>query len=136
MIKFYKIVEIEWEKGHSKSEHNKEADKLAKQSAKNATKRLPGFVNVRRKRSGKSVKPGSVKMLGQKITIRIISSEYLKQQQIWRYKYEVISKGSKFYENVDWIYYHEPLRQRFTYLVSLNKNNDYPRISKVLHKTL
>ncbi len=135
--KFYKIVEIEWEKGHSKNKNNKADDKLAKKSAKNATKRLPGFVNVRRKRSDKSVKLGSVKMLGQRISIRIITAEYLvAPHKIWKYKYEVVSKGSSFYKNVDVIYSHEPLRQRFTYLVSLNKNNDYPQISKVLHRTL
>ena len=49
MAKVRKRVDIEWIKGHAKNEHNKAVDKLAKNSAKNATKRLPGFVDVRRK---------------------------------------------------------------------------------------
>lgn len=135
--KVRKRVEIEWIKGHSKNKHQRAVDKLAKQSAKKATKSLPGFVDVRRKLSHKSVEPGSVKMLGQKISIRIITSKYLTSpHKIWRYKYEVVSKKSRFYENVDWIYYHSALKKRYIYLVSLNKNNDYPQISKVFHRKL
>ena len=135
--KIRKRVDIEWIRGHSKNKHNKAVDKLAKKSAKTATKRLPGFVNVRRKLSDKSVEYGSVKMLGQKISIRIITSEYLRSpHKIWRYKYEVISKKSRFYKNVDIIYYHGVLRQRYSYSVSLNKNKDYPQISNVLREIL
>ena len=100
--KVRKRVDFEWIKGHSKNKHNKAVDKLAKKSAKTATKRLPGFVNVRRKLSDKSVEYGSVKMLGQKISIRIITSKYLTSpHKIWRYKYEVISEKSRFYKKVD-----------------------------------
>lgn len=128
-----KRVDIEWVQKRSKNKHNKAVDKLAKKSAKNATKRLPEVVDVRRKLSNKSVEYGSVKMLGQKISIRIITSRYLSSpHKIWRYKYEVISKKSRFYKNVDIIYYPDPLRKRYSYSVSLNKNNDYPQISKVL----
>ena len=131
--KIRKRIDIEWLKRRS-NEHSRAVDKLAKKSAKYATKRLPGFVNVRRKLTNKSVEPGSVKMLGQKISIRIITSEYLRSpHKIWKYKYEVISKKSRFYKNVDIIYYPGVLRQRYSYSVSLNKNNDYPQISKVLH---
>ncbi len=132
--KVRKRVDIQWVKRNS-NEHSKAVDKLAKQSAKNATKRLPGVVDVRRKLSNKSVECGSVKMLGQKISIRIITSKYLSSpHRIWRYKYEVISTKSRFYKNVDWIYYRSALRKRYSYLVSLNKNKDYPQISKVLRK--
>ncbi len=132
--KVHKRVDVQWV-GRKSNEHSRAVDKLAKQSAKSATKRLPGFVDVRRKVSSKSVECGSVKMLGQKIYIRIITSKYLSSpHRIWRYKYEVMSPESEFYKNVDWIYYHGPLRKRYCYLVSLNKNNGYPQISKVLHK--
>jgi len=130
--KVRKRIDIEWLRRRS-NEHSRVVDKLAKQSAKKATKRLSGVVDVRRKLSNKSVEYGSVKMLGQKISIRIITSKYLSSpHKIWRYKYEVISKKSRFYKNVDMIYYHGPLRKRYSYSVSLNKNNDYPQISKVL----
>jgi len=130
--KVRKRVDIEWLRRRS-NKHSRAVDKLAKQSAKNATKRLSGFVDVRRKLSNRSVEYGSVKMLGQKISIRIITSKYLSSpHKIWRYKYEVISKKSRFYKKIDMIYYHGPLRKRYSYSVSLNKNNDYPQISKVL----
>jgi len=130
--KIRKRIDIEWLRRRS-NEHGRAVDKLAKKSAKYATKRLSGFVDVRKKLSNKSVEYGSVKMLGQKISIRIITSEYLRSpHKIWKYKYEVISKKSRFYKNVDIIYYPGSLRKRYGYLVSLNKNNDYPQISKVL----
>jgi len=133
--KIPKRVEIEWIKGHSKDIHNKAVDKLAKQSAKKATNKMPILVNVRRKITDKSVEIGSVKMLGQVLSIRIITSEYLKSpHKIWKYKYEVISPESEFYKNVDIIYCHEPLRQRYSYTVGLNNNNDYPQILEVLSK--
>jgi len=137
VLKVRKRVEIEKVKGHSKNKHNKAVDKLAKKSAKKATRSLPGFVDVRRKLSNKSVEPGSVEMLGQRLSIRIITSEYLTSpHKIWRYKYEVVSKKSRFYKNVDWIYYHGALKKRYIYLVSLNKNPDYPQISKIFHRKL
>lgn len=130
--KVRKRIDFQWLRRRS-NEHSRAVDKLAKQSAKNATKKLSGFVDVRRKLTNKSVEYGSVKMLGQKISIRIITSKYLgSPHNIWRYKYEVISKKSKFYQNVDIIYYPESLRKRYSYSVRLNKNNDYPQISKVL----
>lgn len=130
--KIRKRIDIEWLRRRS-NDHSKAVDRLSKKSAKNATKRLSGFVDVRRKLSNKSVEYGSVKMIGQKVKIRIITSEYLgSPHNTWRYKYEVISKKSKYYKNVDIIYYSGPLRKRYIYLVSLNKNNGYPQISKVL----
>ena len=38
---------------------------------------------------------------GQRLTIRIITVEYLRVQHCWKYKYEVISEGSPYFENVD-----------------------------------
>ena len=130
--KVHKRIEIEWVKGHSKDEHNKAVDKLAKKSAKKATNRLQSYVDVRRKLSSESVECGSVKMLGQEISIRMITSEYLRTQKIWKYKYEVISPESTFYKKVDIIYYKEVLRTGHSYSVSFNTNNDFPQITNVL----
>ena len=132
--KVRKRVDIEWIKGHSKNEHNKAADKLAKKSANNASKSLTGFVDVRRKLSNKSVEIGSVKMLGQKISIRIITSEYLELHKIWKYKYEVISKKSEFYKNVDIIYYRDVLRVGHIYLVRFNKDSGFSQITNVFRE--
>ncbi len=130
--KVRKRVDYYWVKGHSKNKHNKAADKLAKKSANNATKTLPGLIVVRRKISKKSVEYGSIKMLGQRIKIRVITAEYLRGHKIYRYKYEVMSTKSKFYENVDIAYSSEILRTHRTYLVSFNTNSDYPQILRIL----
>jgi ribonuclease HI len=54
-------VEVKWGKGHSSSNpHNKIADKLAKQSARTATRALPRPVAVRRKKSPELTRQGSV----------------------------------------------------------------------------
>jgi len=127
-----KQVKIEWVKGHAKNKHNKAVDKLAKKSAKNAAnKQISSLTDVRRKISHKSVELGSVKIRGQKITIRIITSRRLIEHRVWRYMYEVISKKSKYHKNVDYIYYKEVLRTGHCYSVRLNKNNEYPMICTV-----
>ena len=74
MQKIKKHVEIIWVKGHSKDIHNKAVDKLAKQSAKSSINKPLTFVDVRRKKSTKSTERGSVKMSGQRISIRIITA--------------------------------------------------------------
>jgi len=127
-------VELMWVKGHSKSEHNKAADRLARQSAKRAFKAPLTRVSVRRKRTDKSVDVGSVDMTGQLITISIITSEYLKVQKIWKYKYEVISKHSRFRGNVDFIFSEHFLSTGHTYYVRVNSDIRNPRIEKVFRE--
>ena len=80
--KIRKRVEIKWVKGHSKDQYNKEVDKLAKKSAKNPGTENINFVNVRRKTSFNSVSVGSVKMRGQRVSIRIITDQLLRPQKI------------------------------------------------------
>lgn len=116
-------IEFNWIKGHDKNEHNKAVDKLAKKSAKKANNKLT-IVNVRKKISDKIVEYGCVKLSGQKITIRIISSEYLKMQRLHKYKYEIISPNSIFYKNIDIIFHNETLRVGHTYMVSFKKQKN------------
>lgn len=97
-------VDFYWVKGHSKDKHNIAVDKLAKKSAKDSLNKPLTVVDVRRKTTPKSVELGSVKMRGQRILVRIITSEYLRTQRIHKYKYEVISKGSRYFANVDIIF--------------------------------
>jgi ribonuclease HI len=129
--KVNKRVDFVWVKSHSKDKYNKAVDKLAKESAKSPFKNPLTVVDVRRKKSPNIVEVNSVKMRGQRIAIRIITSEYLKVQKIYKYKYEVISKRSKYFEKVDLIFYKELLRAGHSYLVSFNKNSKNPMISKV-----
>ena len=125
------IVEIKWVKGHSKSEHNKAADRLARASARIPLNKPFTHVSLRRKKTYKSVEVGSVEMNGQRITIRIITSKKLNVQRIWQYKYEVISKHSKYRGNVDIIFYEHFLSSGHTYYVRVNCNTSNPRIEKV-----
>ena len=127
-------VEIKWVKGHSKDKHNKAVDKLAKKSAKNPLNKPLTIVDVRRKKSPKSVEIGCVEMRGQRISVRIITSEYLKTQKIHKYKYEVLSKGSKYFENVDIVFSKELLKVGHSYIVSFNKNTYNPMIRKVIRE--
>lgn len=129
-----KRVYFEWVKGHSKSEYNKQADKLARSSARIASSRQLTRVNVRRKKSPNIVSQGSVQLLGQRITIRIITDEWQKLQKCYRLKYEVMSKTSPYYQKIDWIYSNERLKAGHTYFVRLGSNNKSPWVDKKYHE--
>jgi len=60
--------------------------------AKRATESPLAQVSVRRKRTREMVQPGAVAIQGQRLSIHVITSEYLRVQQIWKYGYEVVSK--------------------------------------------
>lgn len=126
-------AEIIWVKGHAKDVHNKAVDKLAKKSAKSFLKRPLNTVKLRRKKSSKSTKIGSVEMKGQKLTIHIINDEYLKTQKLSKYRYEVMSKRSHYYQCLD-IAYSElhHLKSGHSYVVTFNKNSNNPRILKLI----
>jgi hypothetical protein len=74
--------------------HNRAADRLAKQSAKLQTGQRVSIVKARRKKSSRSTELGSVRMLGQRATIHIVTDEYLPIQNCNAYRYEVMSKAA------------------------------------------
>ena len=127
-------VEFTWVKGHSKNPHNKAVDKLAKQSAKNAINDPMSIITVRRKQTKKSVDPGSIEMRGQRLAIKIITSEYLRIHKLNKYKYEVLSKGSKYFGNVDLIYSTHDMRAGHHYEITVNRNTSNPRVLNVLRE--
>lgn len=127
-------VDFYWVKGHSKDVHNRAADKLAKKSAKNPLNEPLKIVGVRRKTTDKSVEIGSVQMRRQRLAIRIITSEYLITQRVHKYKYEVLSKGSKYFRNVDIIFSNEVLKEGHHYEVSVNNNTANPMILRTLRE--
>lgn len=131
-----KRVDIGWVKGRKASAHNKTADKLAKQSATQQTGRHLSVVKVRRKKSEKSVELGSVRMRGQRATIRIITDEYLPVQRANKYKYEVVSRASEFYRCVDIIYSSAEihLSARHTYWVRFGDDTSKPTIVKLFRE--
>jgi len=126
-----KKVDIKWVKGHCKDINNKAVDKMARNSAKMPLNPPLSIVKVRRKQSPNKTKPNSVAMKGQRLSIRIITEEYLKVQKIYKYRYEVISKRSEYYQCVDIIYGDVDLRGTHSYYVSVNDNPNNPTITKV-----
>lgn len=108
-------VEFRWVKGHKNSSFNKRADKLAKQSAKSSALRGPlDARKVRRKTTNEQIQRGSVEMLGQQMTIRLIEELDQSQQGLVRFKYEVMSNRSSYFGKVDYIWAERgtPLEQR------------------------
>jgi ribonuclease HI len=120
-------VKIEWVKGHRTSLHNRRADKLAKSSAKGHLRSFPVERKVRRKESPHRVQRGSVGMKGQRLTIRIIE-EAPPAGGLARFKYEVMSKKSPYYQHVDYIWDDSasPMRAGHTYRVRVNEDTRSP----------
>jgi len=131
-----KRVEFKWVKGHSKSYHNKAVDKMARQSASLPVNKPLTLVHVRRKHTPGSVEIGSVRMEGQRLSIRIITTEYLRIQRVWKCKYEVVSKRSKYYPSVDIIFSDTLLKAGHTYFVKVNEDTQNPRIVKVFREII
>jgi len=127
----YKRVDFHWVKGHAKNQHNKAVDKLARQSARNAFNPPLAVVKVRRKLSAKSVQPGCVPMLNQRISIRIITDEYLKLQKRFKYKYEVISKSNPYFGNIDFAFSEIMLNAGHCYSIRFNDEPHNPTITKM-----
>ncbi len=127
-----KPVTVEWWRGHSSDNpHNKVVDKLAKESAKRASRPAPVQGSVRRKKTSKLTEQGSVGMLGQRLTIRIVSADYLAVQKLHKYRYEVMSPRSPFLGNIDIAYSDDPLmRPGHVYRVTMGKDRKNPRIAK------
>ena len=134
--KIWKNVEIKWVKGHSKNLYNRAVDKLAKNSAKNATNKPLSTLEIRRKKSARSVEPGCVKMLGQRLSIHIITSEYLRTHKLYKYRYEVISKNSPYYHFVDFIFSDFEFKTGHIYYIVMNKELNNPRINKIIREII
>jgi hypothetical protein len=128
-----KRVELRWVKGHRKSAHNKAADRLAKASANQRTGRHLSIVKVRRKGTLQSVEPGCVEMQGQRVTVKVITDEYLPVQRMNKYKYEVLSRASEFRGKVDIVYSGPDLHLSagHVYYVRFNEDARAPRIVRV-----
>ncbi len=124
-------VDIKWVKGHSKNPHNRAADRMARQSAKRPYSKPLTAVRLRRKLSSESVEIGSVEIAGQRMTIRIISCEYLRVHKLWKYTYEVMSRKSKYYGNVDVIFSDLSMDPGHIYYVKVNQLRENPLVEKV-----
>lgn len=129
-----KRVDFRWVRGHSKNQHNRAAHRLARASAGIAFNTPLSVVHVRRKQSSYSVELGSVKMEGQRLTMRVITTEYLKVQGLWKCKYEVVSRTSPYKGNVDIIFSDALLSAGHTYYVRVSDNTVNPRVQRVFRE--
>ncbi len=130
-------VDFEWVQGHSKDLHNRAVDKMAKVSAKSTLEPALSVVSVRKKWTDKSGYRGSVQMLGQRFSIRIVTCEWLRQQKLWKLKYEVISTSSPFKGKVDTIFATKALpvlADGHSYFVQVNEDTANPRVVKVFRE--
>jgi ribonuclease HI len=126
--------EFKWIRGHSKNIHNRAVDRMARQSAKLPLNSPLSVVFVRKKLTSETVDLGSVEMKGQRISIRIITSEYLTVQKISKYKYEVLSRKSQYFGSVDIIFSKEQLKVGHSYFVKVNGDSSNPRIEDVIRE--
>ena len=127
-------VDIQWVKGHSKDQHNKAVDRMARKSARSAFNPPKSLVHVRRKKSKESVEVGSIKLAKQRLSVHVITAEYLSVQHVWKLKYEVISKLSPYKDKVDIIFSDQLLKAGHSYYVCLNDDSANPRITRVIRE--
>lgn len=127
-----KRIDIEWVKGHSKDHNNIAVDGIAKSSAKQSLKKKFKVVNVRRKKTPHKVKYGSINPSGQRLAIRIITSEFLHVQKLSKYQYEVVSSKSKYFQFNDVLFTKFNMKAGHTYLVSFKKNQTIATISQII----
>lgn len=138
--KISKRVEIQKVKGHGrgrkKDPHNDTADGLAKASAINPLKRKEYRRSspTRRKLSPNQTEVGSIQPQGQEIAVRVIGSTLLRVQRTTKYRCEVMSPDSPFYQRVDFLYSTEYMREGHTYDVLLNDDAKNPTIVEVIRE--
>jgi hypothetical protein len=76
-------------------------------------------------------------MLGERLSIRVVTCEWLHQQRLWKLKYEVISKASPFLGKVDIIFASNALpvlADGHAYFVQVNQDTANPRIVRVFRE--
>jgi ribonuclease HI len=114
-----------------KSPRTKAVDKLAKQSARSASRRQLSPFEVRRKRTDRPVEVGSIEMEGQLMTIHVFKTEYQPLHRLSKYWYSVVSKTSPYRGRASIIYSELHDLRRRTYRVRVNRDTGNPRIVKV-----
>lgn len=129
-----KRVEFELIKG-KKGRQAIAVDKLAKQSANSESFGRARPMSVRRKVTAEKVEPGSVKVTGQTLMVRIVEPQYLSApHRRYRYKYEVMSLDSAFVGKVDWAESDLNLAAGHKYSLQMNAVQANPRFEHLLEE--
>ncbi len=121
-------------KAHSGDEHNEAVDRLSKESREGLLKEPLSNVIVRRKNTNKQTARGSVIGEGQKLRIRIVNVEWMKSHKVYKYRFEVLSKKSKYFNQMDFVYFEKNMRVGHIFDVRLMKGLSYCRIKKIIKK--
>ncbi len=58
----------------------------------------------------------------------------MRAHKTWEYRYQVASEDSPGYDNVDWIYSNEQMRDGHYYEVQVNDNMNYPEVLEVMRE--
>lgn len=130
------FVEIHWVKGHSKNIYNNLAHKLAlrasriQASAYSKNSILSAF-RPQQIKAPKKLEIGSVKMVGQRVSIKILGIEYLRVHKLWSCKYQVVTARSPYYGSVDKAFLRTSVDVGKSYYVKLNSSSGNPRIEKI-----
>ena len=125
-------VDFKWVKGHSTNKHNNAVDKLARESAEGFLNEPLTVQSARRKLTDESVHIGSVGMEAQELDVRIITDKRMREQKLWRYKYEVLPSDSPYAGKVDVIFSEILLRAHHSYRVRVCDNQKNPRIVELV----
>jgi len=132
--KFHRSVYFEKVSAHSGIVGNESADKLAKLSRSTPYSNRISKQKVRRKLTKNKTLRGSIRSEGQRMRIRVTDSKWLSEHKEYRHRCEVISKGSPYFENIDFMYSPEPLQAGHVYDVRLANQPNFCRIEKVFRE--
>lgn len=129
-------VDIKWVRGHGKDKHNNAVDRMAKKMAHLPLFKIPknGPVSIftpKRVVSHHKMEIGCIEMKGQVMSVKLLSSDLLQPQNIWRYQYQVLTKTSPYHNRVDQIFSKTSLDVGKAYLVKVNSTTNNPEIVKV-----
>ena len=130
-------LQIKKVKGHGTNPYNARADTLAKSSAKAAYNPPLKPSKLRRKKSSKRLRPGTIPMEGQRLTIHVHKGEFMRAQQLNQFEFSVETAGPLHEEiglacaalDVD-------IREGYSYLVRFNDDPKDPRIEEILMKVI
>jgi len=121
-------LEVVWVKRKSTPE-NRRADSLAKRSAEKPSQKTNIVRTPRRPLYSTKYDPGCISVEGQILSVHIYYSEFIANGVI-EYKYEVVSRSSKFYKMADRAFSTLLLKEGHCYQVRLNTNQKYPQFLK------